>query len=185
MLSVTSLQNFGHCRRSQGLFTDIASEFYLFGFDGISFVLFESRIGCLDPVLPEETECFIQSINTMFVMNLITMALSSWMYQLCSKPWNDFISPGTRYLNLQRVTLTNGCQPTPVAREDSGGARHPFPVTTNLPMKTIYSNVTKLLLARVDMISSTLSWTLYELSRHPEIQVEIRKELLTVLGGVG
>lgn len=32
-------------------------------------------------------------------------------------------------------------------------------------------------------ISSTLSWTLYELSRHPEIQAEIRKELLTVLGG--
>lgn len=49
-------------------------------------------------------------------------------------------------------------------------------------MKTIYSIVTKLLLARVNMISSTLSWTLYELSRHPEIQAEFRKELLTVLG---
>lgn len=53
-------------------------------------MLFESRIGCLDPVVPEETERFIQSINTMFVMTLITMALPSWMYQLCPKPWNDF-----------------------------------------------------------------------------------------------
>lgn len=84
---------------------------------------------------------------------------------------------------------------------------------TKLPMKTIYSNITELLLAGVDtvrssprlgspvfgpskkkkvetllvvrcfQISGTLSWTLYELSRHPKIQAEIRKEVLAVLGG--
>lgn len=57
---------------------------------GISSVLFESRIGCLDPVVPEETERFIQSINTMFVMTLLTMAMPSWLHQLFPKPWNIF-----------------------------------------------------------------------------------------------
>jgi len=32
-------------------------------------------------------------------------------------------------------------------------------------------------------ISSTLSWSLYELSRHPEVQDALRKEVLSVLEG--
>jgi len=57
---------------------------------GISSVLFESRIGSLDEVVPEETERFIQSINTMFVMTLLTMAMPKWLHQLFPKPWNIF-----------------------------------------------------------------------------------------------
>lgn len=57
---------------------------------GVSSVLFESRIGCLDETVPEETERFIQSINTMFVMTLLTMAMPRWMHQLFPKPWNVF-----------------------------------------------------------------------------------------------
>lgn len=87
---------------------------------------------------------------------------------------------------------------------------------TGLPMKTVYSNVTELLLAGVDtvrpiapslfvtrpccrsarftnlevplcfvffsQISSTMSWSLYELSRHPEVQASLREEVLSVLG---
>lgn len=32
-------------------------------------------------------------------------------------------------------------------------------------------------------ISSTMSWSLYELSRHPEVQVSLREEVLAVMGG--
>lgn len=83
---------------------------------------------------------------------------------------------------------------------------------TGLPIKTVYSNVTELLLAGVDtvrpiatslfftrqcrqsarfnnlevpprfQISSTMSWSLYELSRHPEVQASLREEVLSVLG---
>ncbi|MEQ2200089.1 hypothetical protein XENOCAPTIV_022222 [Xenoophorus captivus] len=77
-------------RSAQGIVTDITSEFYRFGLEGISSVLFESRIGCLDAVIPEETERFIQSINTMFVMTLLTMAMPSWLHQLFPKPWKVF-----------------------------------------------------------------------------------------------
>lgn len=53
-------------------------------------MLFESRIGCLDLVVPEETERFISAINTMFVMTLLTMAMPSWLHQLFPKPWRVF-----------------------------------------------------------------------------------------------
>ena len=32
-------------------------------------------------------------------------------------------------------------------------------------------------------ISSTMSWSLYELSRHTEVQASLREEVLTVMGG--
>lgn len=67
-----------------------SSFFFLFFSAGISSVLFESRIGCLNEVVPEETERFIQCINTMFVMTLLTMAMPSWVHQLFPKPWNIF-----------------------------------------------------------------------------------------------
>lgn len=53
-------------------------------------MLFESRIGCLDAAVPAETEQFIQSINTMFVMTLLTMAMPTWLHRLFPKPWDTF-----------------------------------------------------------------------------------------------
>ncbi|MEQ2171794.1 hypothetical protein GOODEAATRI_014309 [Goodea atripinnis] len=164
-------------RSAQGIVTDITSEFYRFGLEGISSVLFESRIGCLDAVIPEETERFIQSINTMFVMTLLTMAMPSWLHQLFPKPWKVF-SKG----HIDQRLMAEAER---IARGEKVEGRYLtyFLSQTGLPMKTVYSNVTELLLAGVDTISSTMSWTLYELSRHPEIQAALREEVSTVLEG--
>ncbi|XP_018554656.1 LOW QUALITY PROTEIN: 25-hydroxyvitamin D-1 alpha hydroxylase, mitochondrial [Lates calcarifer] len=174
-------------RRPQGLVTDIASEFYRFGLEGISSVLFESRIGCLDHVVPEETERFIQSINTMFVMTLLTMAMPSWLHQLFPKPWNIFCQCWDYMFDFAKghidQRLTAEAEKIAHGEKVEGRYLTYFLSQTGLPMKTVYSNVTELLLAGVDTISSTMSWSLYELSRHPEVQASLRDEVLTVLEG--
>uniref|UniRef100_A0A8C6PZ89 Cytochrome P450, family 27, subfamily B, polypeptide 1 n=1 Tax=Nothobranchius furzeri TaxID=105023 RepID=A0A8C6PZ89_NOTFU len=174
-------------RNSQGLVTDVASEFYRFGLEGISSVLFDSRIGCLDAVVPKETERFIQSINTMFVMTLLTMVMPSWMHQLFPKPWNTFCQCWDYMFDFAKGHIDQRLaeEAQKVARGEKVEGRYLtyFLSQTGMPMKTVYSNVTELLLAGVDTISSTLSWSLYELSRHPEVQAAVREEVLTVLGG--
>ncbi|NXA43345.1 CP27B protein, partial [Eudromia elegans] len=60
-------------RHPQHLVPDVATEFYKFGLEGISSVLFGSRLGCLEPEVPRDTETFIRSINTMFMTTLLTM----------------------------------------------------------------------------------------------------------------
>ncbi|XP_032871502.1 25-hydroxyvitamin D-1 alpha hydroxylase, mitochondrial isoform X3 [Amblyraja radiata] len=57
-----------------------------------------------------------------------------------------------------------------------------FLSTQKLPMRTIYGNVTELLLAGVDTISSTMSWSLYELARHPDIQAALHREIRETVG---
>ncbi|XP_029288042.1 25-hydroxyvitamin D-1 alpha hydroxylase, mitochondrial [Cottoperca gobio] len=174
-------------RHSLGLVTDIASEFYRFGLEGISSVLFESRIGCLDEVVPEETERFIQSIKTMFVMTLLTMVMPKWLHRLFPKPWNIFCQCWDYMFDFAKGHIDQrlAAVAEKVARgEEVEGQYLTYFLSQNgLPMKTVYSNVTELLLAGVDTISSTMSWSLYELSRDPKVQALLRDEVLSVLEG--
>ncbi|TKS71513.1 25-hydroxyvitamin D-1 alpha hydroxylase, mitochondrial [Collichthys lucidus] len=109
-----------HSRHSQGLVTDIASEFYRFGLEAK---------GHIDQRLTTEAEKVARGEKV-----------------------------EGRYLTY-------------------------FLSQTGLPMKTVYSNVTELLLAGVDTISATMSWSLYELSRHPEVQTSLREEVLSIMDG--
>ncbi|KAL0978269.1 hypothetical protein UPYG_G00168210 [Umbra pygmaea] len=170
----------------RGLVPDIASEFYRFGLEGISSVLFESRIGCLDPVVPTETDRFIKSINTMFVMTLLTMAMPPWLRTLFPKPWDTFCQCWDYMFQFAKDHIDKRLieEAEKLARGEKVEGRYLtyFLTRTGLPMKTVYSNITELLLAGVDTISCSLSWSLYELSRHPEVQASLREEVLSVMG---
>ncbi|KAK6471135.1 25-hydroxyvitamin D-1 alpha hydroxylase [Huso huso] len=176
-------------RRKNGLnvVRDIANEFYKFGLEGISSVLFESRIGCLEPSVPKETEEFIQSINTMFVMTLLTMAMPKWLHRIFKKPWHKFCQSWDYMFAFAKGHIDGRMAEVAekVLRGEAVEGRYLtfYLSRQNLPMKAIYSNVTELMLAGVDTISSTMSWTLYELSRHPEVQDALYREIQKVLQG--
>ncbi|KAL1279262.1 hypothetical protein QQF64_025935 [Cirrhinus molitorella] len=153
----------------------------------ISSVLFESRIGCLDPVVPVETERFIQSINTMFVMTLLTMAMPQWLHRLLPKPWETFCGCWDYMFQFAKGHIEQRLEEErqKMARGERLEGRYLtyFLSQTGVPLKSVYSNVTELLLAGVDTISGTLSWSLYELSRHPDVQTALREEVLSVMKG--
>ncbi|NXY80606.1 CP27B protein, partial [Glareola pratincola] len=60
-------------RHPQHLVPDVATEFYKFGLEGVSSVLFSSRLGCLEQEMPGDTETFIRAIKAMFGTTLLTM----------------------------------------------------------------------------------------------------------------
>ncbi|XP_061840718.1 25-hydroxyvitamin D-1 alpha hydroxylase, mitochondrial [Nerophis lumbriciformis] len=169
-----------------GLVTDVAKDFYFFGLEGISSVLFESRIGCLDPVVPKETEHFIQCINCMFLLTLPTMAMPRWLHTCFPIPWRLFCYCWDNMFKFAKGQIDKLLKD--VANNHGEGKVEGHCLAyhlsqTTLPMETVYSNITELLLAGVDTISSTFSWSLYELSRHPEMQASLRQEVLAVLEG--
>ncbi|NP_001298720.1 25-hydroxyvitamin D-1 alpha hydroxylase, mitochondrial [Danio rerio] len=170
---------------SSRIVSDISAEFYRFGLEGISSVLFESRIGCLDAVVPVETERFIQSINTMFVMTLLTMAMPQWLHRLLPKPWDTFCRCWDVMFEFAKghidQRLQEEKQKLECGEQLEGRYLTYFLSQAGLPLTSVYSNVTELLLAGVDTISSTLSWSLYELSRHPDVQTALRDEVLSVM----
>uniref|UniRef100_A0A8C5LMD6 Cytochrome P450 family 27 subfamily B member 1 n=1 Tax=Leptobrachium leishanense TaxID=445787 RepID=A0A8C5LMD6_9ANUR len=166
---------------------DISNLFYKFGLEGISSVLFESRIGCLETSVPKETERFIQSINTMFVMTLLTMAMPKFLHRIFRKPWQKFCESWDYMFAFAKGHIDK--RMADVAAKVAKGEKVEGKYLTfylaqeKIPMKSVYGNVTELLLAGVDTISSTLSWSLYELARHPDVQAALYSEIRDVLQG--
>ncbi|XP_053907695.1 25-hydroxyvitamin D-1 alpha hydroxylase, mitochondrial [Cuculus canorus] len=170
-------------RHPAHLVPDVAHEFYKFALEGISSVLFASRLGCLEPVVPRDTETFIRSINTMFVLTLVTMAMPKVLHRLFPGPWRTFCEAWDFMFAFAKDHIDRRV----AAR---GEASEQLCLTDQLaqekvPMKVIYGNVTELLLAGVDTISSTLTWSLYELALHPELQEKVHQELVTAMGDGG
>ncbi|XP_068121243.1 25-hydroxyvitamin D-1 alpha hydroxylase, mitochondrial [Hyperolius riggenbachi] len=183
------IKKLNHQRRQNPnlIVKDISSEFYKFGLEGISSVLFESRIGCLETTVPKETEKFIKSINTMFVMTLLTMAMPKFLHKIFRKPWQKFCESWDYMFAFAKGHIDKRMADVAdkVARGEKVEGKYLtyYLAQEKIPMKSVYSNVTELLLAGVDTISSTLSWSLYELARHPQIQAALYKEITSVLQG--
>ncbi|MBN3307179.1 CP27B protein, partial [Amia calva] len=174
-------------RHPAGLVTDVTQEFYRYGLEGVSSVLFETRLGCLAEQLPPETERFVASLGSMFSLTLLTMAMPHWLHRLLPQPWQRFCASWDYMFQFAQGHIDKRLseEAERVARGEGRGGQYlaSFLSQQGLSMKDVYGNVTELLLAGVDTISSSLSWSLYELSRAPELQSLVREEVEAVMGG--
>lgn len=79
--------------------SDVASEFYKFGFEGISAILFETRLGCLQEDVPEDIMQFINAINNMFTLSELVVLLPRWsrtflpLWKRFFQAWDDLSGP--------------------------------------------------------------------------------------------
>ncbi|DAA29656.1 25-hydroxyvitamin D-1 alpha hydroxylase, mitochondrial [Bos indicus x Bos taurus] len=172
------------------LVRDVAGEFYKFGLEGIAAVLLGSRLGCLEAEVPPDTETFIRAVGSVFVSTLLTMAMPSWLHRVVPGPWDRLCRDWDQMFAFaqqhveQREAEVAMRNQSEKSEEDMGPGAHLtyFLLQKELPAASILGNVTELLLAGVDTVSNTLSWALYELSRHPEIQTALHAEITAALG---
>ncbi|XP_030178925.1 25-hydroxyvitamin D-1 alpha hydroxylase, mitochondrial isoform X1 [Lynx canadensis] len=171
------------------LVRDVAGEFYKFGLEGIAAVLLGSRLGCLEAEVPPDTETFIRAVGSVFVSTLLTMAMPSWLHRLVPGPWGRLCRDWDHMFafaqqHVERREAEVALRSKGKPEEDVGSGAHLtyFLFREELPAPSILGNVTELLLAGVDTVSNTLSWALYELSRHPEVQTALYSEITAALG---
>uniref|UniRef100_A0A3P8WGI7 Cytochrome P450, family 27, subfamily C, polypeptide 1 n=1 Tax=Cynoglossus semilaevis TaxID=244447 RepID=A0A3P8WGI7_CYNSE len=132
--------------------------FFKYAMEGVAAILYESRLGCLENDVPQETQDYISALHLMFSSFKTTMyagAIPQWLRPIIPKPWQEFCSS---WDGLFKFTLLH------------------------LNMEEIYANLTEMLLAGVDTTSFTLSWATYLLARHPHMQEEIFSQVTSTLG---
>ncbi|KAB1279168.1 Cytochrome P450 27C1 [Camelus dromedarius] len=134
--------------------TNINDLFFKYSMEGVATILYESRLGCLESSIPQPTEDYIQALGLMFSM------FRTSMYAGAIPRW------------LRPLELT---------------------------LEEIYANMTEMLLAGVDTLleslvfltdvpvflsqtSFTLSWAVYLLARHPEVQQAVYRQIVKNLG---
>ncbi|XP_034641725.1 sterol 26-hydroxylase, mitochondrial isoform X2 [Trachemys scripta elegans] len=70
---------------------DVANLLYRFALEGISYILFETRIGCLEREIPAETRRFIDAIGLMLKNSIFATVMPQWSRELLPF-WNRYLA---------------------------------------------------------------------------------------------
>lgn len=169
--------------QDQTTVSDIAAEFYKFGFEGISSILFETRLGCLQEDIPKDTLRFINATNNMLTLSEIVVLFPRWSWSILPF-WNRFIQAWDDLYDVAQ-TLINRRVAEIEAQVSSGEPAEGMYLTyllssDKLSRAEVYISITELLLGGVDTTSNTLSWALYRLARDQKAQDRLYKEVNSV-----
>ncbi|XP_019378367.1 PREDICTED: sterol 26-hydroxylase, mitochondrial [Gavialis gangeticus] len=168
----------------QGL-SDVASLLYRFALEGIASILFETRIGCLEPQVPPETQRFIDAIGCMFRDSVFVTALPAWTRALLPfwdrylRSWDTIFAFGKKLIDRRMEELAAQQE----RGQEASGYLSYLLACGHLTPTQVYGSVAELLLAGVDTTSNTLSWALYHLARDPQAQADLHREVTSVVGG--
>ncbi|XP_040295327.1 sterol 26-hydroxylase, mitochondrial [Bufo bufo] len=165
---------------------DIANVFYRFAFEGVSYIVFETRIGCMSKRIPLETQKFIDSIGFMLKNSVYVTYLPPWTRKVLPywkryiEGWDNIYDFGKKLVDKKMSEIQ--------ARLESGAEVQGEYLTHllssgNLSLPEVYGSVCELLLAGVDTTSNTLSWSLYHLAQDPELQQLLHEEVAQAVPG--
>ncbi|CAL8308700.1 unnamed protein product [Merluccius merluccius] len=100
-------------RDGDGTVSNLQDELYKFGFEAISSILFETRLGCLSEEVPPETLRFISAVNTMLTLSEVVIFLPHWTRHLLPfwgrfvQAWDDISDgPVLKFNSNQRYATT-------------------------------------------------------------------------------
>ncbi|KAA0713405.1 Sterol 26-hydroxylase, mitochondrial [Triplophysa tibetana] len=162
---------------------DLASELYKFGFEGISSILFETRLGCLQEEIPTDTLRFITAVNDMLTLSETVLFFPRWSRGFFPF-WKRFVQAWDELIDVARSLIdkkVKQIEDQMSCGEQVEGMYLTYLLSSNkLSLAEVYISITELLLGGVDTTSNTLSWTLYHLARDAEIQKRLYDEVISV-----
>ncbi|XP_061465329.1 sterol 26-hydroxylase, mitochondrial [Rhineura floridana] len=162
---------------------DMASVLYRFALEGISYILFETRIGCLEKQIPAETQCFIHAIGYMLKNSVFVTILPKWTRDILPfwsrylQGWDTIFAFGKKLIDQKMVALEGSLDRGEVV---SGYLTYLLS-SGRLNHEEVYGSIAELLLAGVDTTSNTLSWAMYHLAKDLETQKALYQEVISVV----
>nr|XP_019959630.1 PREDICTED: sterol 26-hydroxylase, mitochondrial-like [Paralichthys olivaceus] len=172
------------CRsQDQATVSDMAAELYKFGFEAVSSVLFETRLGCLQEDIPHDTLKFIAAVNTMLGLSDAVFFTPRWsrsilpLWKRFVQAWDDLCSVGQKLIDRRMAEIVAQVR----SGEPADGLYLSYLLSSEkLTRSQIYITLTELLLGGVDTTSNTLTWTLYHLARDERAQELLYRQVNSV-----
>uniref|UniRef100_A0A671TA28 Cytochrome P450 27C1-like n=1 Tax=Sinocyclocheilus anshuiensis TaxID=1608454 RepID=A0A671TA28_9TELE len=169
--------------QDQATINDLTSELYKFGFEGISSILFETRLGCLQEEIPTDTLRFISAVNDMLALSETVLFFPRWtrhifpFWKRFVQAWDDLYDVARHLIDRKVKQIHDQVE----RGEQVEGMYLTYLLSSNkLSLGEVYISLTELLLGGVDTTSNTLSWTLYHLARDAEVQNRLYNEIASV-----
>ncbi|XP_026127282.1 cytochrome P450 27C1-like [Carassius auratus] len=168
------------------LVSNLTNELYRFSLEGISSILFETRIGCLEKEIPAETQDFINSIGQMFTYNKHVVFLPNWtrnylpFWQWYIDGWDGIFKFARKMIDMKMEAIQKRVDTN---QEVAGEYLTYLLSNAKMSSKDVYGSISELLMAGVDTTSNTMLWALYLLSKDPEAQEALYRDVTRVLKG--
>ncbi|CAB1450368.1 unnamed protein product [Pleuronectes platessa] len=172
------------CRsQDQATVPDMAAELYKFGFEAVSSILFETRLGCLQEDIPKDTLRFIAAVNTMLMLSDAVLFTPRWSRSILPfwkrfvQAWDVLCSVGQKLIDKRMAEIEARVR----SGEPADGLYLSYLLSSEkLSRSQIYITITELLVGGVDTTSNTLTWTLYHLARDQRAQELLYGEVNSV-----
>nr|XP_029522594.1 sterol 26-hydroxylase, mitochondrial-like [Oncorhynchus nerka] len=165
---------------------DLTAELYKFGFEGISSILFETRLGCLQEEIPKDTLKFIAAANNMLTLSETVLFLPLWtrnvlpFWKRFVQAWDDLVAVAQGLIDHKLAQMDAQV----LAGKKLDGMYLTYLLSCDkLTLGEVYISITELLLGGGDTTSNTLSWALYELARDAASQDRLYREIMSVCPG--
>ncbi|XP_036396681.1 cytochrome P450 27C1-like [Megalops cyprinoides] len=163
--------------------------FFKYAMEGVAAILYESRLGCLQEEIPQQSQEYIAALHLMFSSFKTSMyagAIPKWLRPIIPKPWKEFCHSWDGLFKFSQIhvdkKLSEIQDRLASGQEVKGGLLTYLLVSKEMTLEEIYANMTEMLLAGVDTTSFTLSWSIYLLALHPEVQQQVFEEVQHTLG---
>ncbi|XP_031418898.1 cholesterol side-chain cleavage enzyme, mitochondrial [Clupea harengus] len=165
---------------------DLHQELFKYALESVGSVLYGERFGLLQDHIDPDAQRFIDSITVMFKTTTPMLYIPpALLRRLGSRVWRDHMEAWDVIFNQADRCIQNIYRQLRAGKEDTLDQNKYPGVLANLLMldklsiEDIKASVTELMAGGVDTTSTTLLWTLYELSRNPDLQEELRAEVLS------
>uniref|UniRef100_A0A8C9W9V9 Cytochrome P450, family 27, subfamily C, polypeptide 1 n=1 Tax=Scleropages formosus TaxID=113540 RepID=A0A8C9W9V9_SCLFO len=163
--------------------------FFKYAMEGVSTILYECRLGCLEENIPQQSLEYIAALHLMFSSFKTTMyagAIPKWLRPIVPKPWEEFCRSWDGLFRFSQIHIDRKLleiqEQVAAGQGVTGRLLTHLLVSKELTLEQVYANMTEMLLAGVDTTSFTLSWMTYLLARHPEVQQQVYVEVVKKLG---
>nr|XP_053633245.1 probable cytochrome P450 49a1 isoform X1 [Cherax quadricarinatus] len=172
--------------------SDFLNEMYKWALESVGSVALNRRLGCLDPNIAPDSEPIrmIKLVNELFT-SLVDVEISLHIWKLFPTPaFRKLRKTHQEFLNLDKCRIADKnireTEAALLAKEPSDDREltlmEGLLLKPGLSRKDVVTLILDMLFAGVDTTSHSLSFALYLLARHPEVQTRLQEEVDTVLG---
>nr|XP_002720927.3 1,25-dihydroxyvitamin D(3) 24-hydroxylase, mitochondrial [Oryctolagus cuniculus] len=166
----------------RGHIGDLYGELNKWSFESICLVLYEKRFGLLQKNARDDALNFIAAIKTMMSTFGRMMVTPVELHRsLNTKIWQAHTLAWDTIFRSVKSCVDNRLEK--YSQQPSADFLCDIYHRSQLSKKELYAAVTELQLAAVETTANSLMWVLYNLSRHPQVQQELLKEIQRVLPG--